>query len=154
MIRNDKEYQEARKRLEADQAIIETQKKLLAQEGLTDEQIQRGIDPLLSFHQQLAEEVEWYEHIKKGDIGTILSFTDLGKCLIALRIASGMTQKELAERLGVKESQISRDERNEYFGITIQRAQKIIDAIHGSKVVITIGYDSSSSSNEPDLIAV
>ncbi len=147
MIRNDKEYQEARKRLEADQAIIEAQKKQLAQEGLNDEQIQRGIDPLLSFHQQLAEEVEWYEHIKKGDIGTILSFTDLGKCLIALRIASGMTQKELAERLGVKESQISRDERNEYCGITFQRAQKIIDAIHGSKVVITIGY-------EPDFIAV
>lgn len=153
MIRNDKEYQEALKRLQADQAIIDAQTQQLAKEGLTDEQIKRGIDPLLSFHQQLAEEVAWYEQIKKGDIGTILSFTDLGKCLIALRIASGMTQKELAERLEVNESQISRDERNEYFGITLQRAQKIIDAIHGSRVVIRIAYDSSDST-EPDLIAV
>ncbi len=152
MIRNDKEYQEAVKRLKADQKIIEEQKKQLASEGLTDEQIQRGIEPLLSFHQQLVEEVEWYERIKRGDIGTILSITDLGKCLIALRIASGMTQKELAERLGVKESQISRDERNEYFGITLQRAQKIVDAIHGSRIVIKVEYDSSNS--EPDLIAV
>jgi ribosome-binding protein aMBF1 (putative translation factor) len=152
MIRNDKEYQEAVKRLKADQKIMDEQKRQLASEGLTDEQIQRGIEPLLSFHQQLVEEVEWYERIKRGDIGTILSITDLGKCLIALRIASGMSQKELAERLGVKESQVSRDERNEYFGITLQRAQKIVDAIQGSRVVIKIEYDGSNS--ESDLIAV
>jgi DNA-binding XRE family transcriptional regulator len=153
MIRNDKEYQEAVKRLKADQSIIENQRKQLAAEGLTDEQIQRGIEPLISFHQQLVEEVEWYERIKRGDIGTILSITDLGKCLIALRIASSMTQKELAERLGVKESQISRDERNEYFGITLQRAQKIIDAIRGTRITIKIEYDSSGMS-ERDLVAV
>lgn len=153
MIRNDKEYQEAVKRLKADQSIIENQRKQLAAEGLTDEQIQRGIEPLISFHQQLVEEVEWYERIKRGDIGTILSITDLGKCLIALRIASSMTQKELAERLGVKESQISRDERNEYFGITLQRAQKIIDAIRGTRITIKIEYDSSGMSDR-DLVAV
>jgi transcriptional regulator with XRE-family HTH domain len=36
----------------------------------------------------------------------------------------------LAKRLNVHESQVSRDERNEYFGITLERAIKILDALN------------------------
>jgi transcriptional regulator with XRE-family HTH domain len=39
------------------------------------------------------------------------------------------SQRELAKRLGVPESQVSRDERNEYFGITLERAVRILDAL-------------------------
>jgi len=35
-----------------------------------------------------------------------------------------MTERDLARRLGVHETQVSRDERNEYFGITLERAAK------------------------------
>jgi transcriptional regulator with XRE-family HTH domain len=49
--------------------------------------------------------------------------------LIAVRIAQGVTQRELAKRLGVHESQVSRDERNEYFGITLERAARVLDAL-------------------------
>jgi transcriptional regulator with XRE-family HTH domain len=35
----------------------------------------------------------------------------------------------LAKRLDVHESQISRDERNEYFGISLERAAKVLDAL-------------------------
>ena len=49
--------------------------------------------------------------------------------LVALRIALRLTQRELAERLGVHESQVSRDERNEYHGITVERASRILDAL-------------------------
>jgi transcriptional regulator with XRE-family HTH domain len=48
---------------------------------------------------------------------------------IATRIAGHLTQKELAERLGVSEAQVSRDERNEYHGISVQRAEKILRAM-------------------------
>src|SRR2546421_13058436 len=37
----------------------------------------------------------------------------IGQLLIAARIANGMSQRELADRLGVSETQVSRDERNE-----------------------------------------
>lgn len=46
-----------------------------------------------------------------------------------MRIARGLTQRELAERLGVNESMVSRDERNEYHGITVDRAMRILDAM-------------------------
>jgi transcriptional regulator with XRE-family HTH domain len=49
--------------------------------------------------------------------------------LIALRIALGLTQRQLAERLGVHESQVSRDERNEYHGVTVERASRLLDAL-------------------------
>jgi transcriptional regulator with XRE-family HTH domain len=51
-----------------------------------------------------------------------------------------MSQKELADRLGVKESQVSRDERNECHGITLERAQRVIDAL-GVRIVMTTESD-------------
>lgn len=36
----------------------------------------------------------------------------------------------MAEKLGVSEAQVSRDERNEYHGITVYRAQKVLDAMN------------------------
>jgi transcriptional regulator with XRE-family HTH domain len=47
-----------------------------------------------------------------------------------------MTQKELAERLGVSESAISRDECNDYHGISVERAQRILDALEGQTTLM------------------
>jgi len=41
-----------------------------------------------------------------------------------------MSQKELADRLGTSESQVSRDEHNEYHNITVARSQKILNALN------------------------
>ncbi|MDP9378989.1 MAG: helix-turn-helix domain-containing protein [Chloroflexota bacterium] len=40
-----------------------------------------------------------------------------------------MSQRELAERPGVSEAQVSCDERSEYHGITVDRAQRVLDAM-------------------------
>ena len=82
-----------------------------------------------SFHLQLKEEVESYERLKRGEFDELENFRGFGTLLISLRIAKGISQRELAKRLNVHESQISRDERNEYFGITLERAMKILDAL-------------------------
>ena len=50
------------------------------------------------------------------------NFSGIGRLLIALWIAKGLTQRELAERLEVSETQVSRDERNEYHGVTRAKA--------------------------------
>lgn len=85
---------------------------------------------MVSFHLQLKEEVESYERLKRGEFDELVNLRGLGHLLISLRIAQGVSQRDLAERLGVHESQISRDERNEYFGVKLERAVKILDALH------------------------
>jgi transcriptional regulator with XRE-family HTH domain len=40
----------------------------------------------------------------------------------------------LAGRLGISEAVVSRDERNEYHGITVDRAQRVLDALNASVV--------------------
>lgn len=129
MIRSDQEYQVALARMEEDRQVAAQQRKALEAAGLAPEEVERAMQPLLSFHTQLAEEVSWYERIKRRDFGVLPRLTAIGRLLIALRIAGGLTQRELAQRLGVDESQVSRDERNEYYGITVERAQRILDAL-------------------------
>jgi plasmid maintenance system antidote protein VapI len=132
MIRNEKEYQEAVSRLRDEERRLEEQRQQLAGMDLTEEQIKRALDPLRSFYLQLQEEVDTYEQLKRGYINSIMSLSNLGRSLVALRIARNISQSELARRLDVSESQISRDERNEYHGITVDRAQRVIEALNAS----------------------
>jgi len=131
MIRNETEYQVAVGKLTEHEDRIEQQKANLTKEGLTPSQVKRGIAPLVSFTEQLQEEIAYYEHIKQGNVPDVQGFTTIGHALIALRIAQDVTQRELAKRLGVDASQISRDEKNEYHGITIERAERVLQALGG-----------------------
>lgn len=130
MIRNEAEYQEASARLSDERQRLADHRARLKEAGLSDEEIKRVIDPMESFHLQLKEEVESYERLKRGEFEDIENFRGFGHLLISLRIAQGVSQRELAKRLNVHESQVSRDERNEYFGITLERAVKILDALN------------------------
>ena len=129
MIRNEDEYQEAVTRLREERERLAQHQNRLEQTGLAPDEVKRALDPFRSFHLQLEEEVEAYERLKRGDLGECVNLHGLGQTLVALRIALGMTQRELAERLGVHESQVSRDERNEYHGISVDRASRILDAL-------------------------
>lgn len=131
MIKTDGAYNAAVRRLKDDRAHIDTKRELLLAQGLTSEQVDRVLEAEISFHLQLREEVDWYESVRRGDLQAVSSLVDIGRVLIALRIAAGISQRELANMLGVNESLISRDERNEYYGITVQRAQDIIDTLRG-----------------------
>jgi Mg2+ and Co2+ transporter CorA len=129
MIRNEAEYQEASGRLSDERNRLADHRARLREAGLSDEEIKRVTDPMESFHLQLKEEVESYERLKRGEFEELDNLHGLGQLLISLRIAV-ISQRELARRLNVHESQVSRDERNEYFGITLERAVKILDALN------------------------
>ena len=130
MIRNESEYKEAAGRLAEEQKRLAEHRARLKEAGLSDEEIKRVIDPMESFHLQLKEEVENYERLKRQEFEELDNLRGLGHLLISVRIAQGMSQRELARRLGVHESQVSRDERNEYFGITLERAVKVLEALN------------------------
>jgi ribosome-binding protein aMBF1 (putative translation factor) len=130
MIRSESEYQEAVKRLSEEQKRLVEHRARLKETGLTDEEIKRVIDPMESFYLQFKEEVDSYERLKRGEFEELDNLRGLGHLLIALRIAQGVSQRELAKRLEVHESQVSRDERNEYFGVTLERAGRILEALN------------------------
>jgi len=129
VIRTETEYKEAKARLAKERERLDLHRARLKETGLRKEEIKRVLDPMESFHLQLKEEVENYARLKRGIFPELDNFLGFGSLLIALRIAKKITQRELAKRLGVHETQVSRDERNEYFGITLERAVKILNAL-------------------------
>ncbi len=129
MIRNESEYQEAVKRIAEEKARLDQYAANWKSKGYGPDEMAALREPLESFHLQLVEEVESYERLKRGQFSEFENLHGLGQVLIGLRIARGMTQRQLAERLGVNETMVSRDERNEYHGITVDRAKRVIDAL-------------------------
>lgn len=129
MIRNESEYKEAIKRIEEEKGLIKIQKQKLKEKGLKEDALSLAMEPIMTFHQQLLEEVESYEKLKRGQIGEFYNLDGLGRTLIALRIAKGITQKELSQRLKVHETQVSRDERNEYRGASIEKVNEVLNAL-------------------------
>lgn len=149
MIRNEREYQAMLERLEQDKLFIKTQEADLQSLGLSEEQVKRAMEPALSFHEQLKEEVAYYEKIRRGDFQAITRLPHIGRMLIALRIHRGMTQKELAGRLQVSEAQVSRDERNEYHGISLEKAQRVVEAL-GFSLISEVVDDQSVAKMPPE----
>ena len=137
MIRNETEYQYAVKQLKEQAERMRRQEAELNQTDLSQEEIKRAMDPVRCFHQQLTEEVESYQRFKRGEFGELRNLGGIGQLLVAVRISQGISQRELAERLQVHESQVSRDERNEYHGVTVERAQRVLDAL-GVEVRTTV----------------
>ena len=146
MIRTEREYQEALRRLAQDEQFLAAQTEALRDQGLRPAEVERATDPTRSFGEQLKEEIEWYEGVRRGEVEPITNLSGLGPLLIALRIASGWSQRELAASLGVSEAQVSRDERNEYHGITLERAQRVIEALRARVKTEVVERDLEAAS--------
>jgi len=93
MIRNETEYREAVKRLVEEEKRMGNQKDKLSEMDLGREEIKRAMDPMRSFHEQLKEEIEYYERLRRGEFGVLENLNGIGQLLIALRIADGVSQR-------------------------------------------------------------
>ena len=81
--------------------------------------------------ENLREQLAAYEALRDGGIAVIEvgSLTELPDALIRARTAVGLTQRALAERLGLKEQQIQRYEATRYAGASLERLQAIADGL-------------------------
>lgn len=129
MIRTEKEYKTAVKKIKEEKTRLQNEITRLQGEGFGVEEIKNLTDPIKCFHEQLVDEVDFYERLIRGEFGQLEDLSKLGPMLIAFRVFRRMSQKDLAERLGVSEACISRDERNEYHGVTISKAERIMRAL-------------------------
>ncbi|MBN1959408.1 MAG: helix-turn-helix domain-containing protein [Deltaproteobacteria bacterium] len=131
MIRSDSDLNESQERLADLKRQIQKIRKELAARGLDEKAISIATAPQESMADDIAWEVNLYNALKLGDIAAIPDYTpaERGKALIGLRIIKGWTQRQLAEALGVSEAVVSRDERNEYHGISMEKYGKILKAL-------------------------
>jgi Zn-dependent peptidase ImmA (M78 family)/transcriptional regulator with XRE-family HTH domain len=125
MIKNDRQYATAKSHVsrlrDLRQNIAEDRQRAQSEMGLFELQTLHGE------LQQLGEELAEYEALKSGaiDIGRLSNVDELPRLLIKARIAGGYSQKDLADKLGLKEQQIQRYEASDYAGASLGRLQDI-----------------------------
>jgi DNA-binding XRE family transcriptional regulator len=129
MIKTQGEYQRLKAQLTGERERLAQQRQILSEAGLAGRKLEAAMAPLKSFAAQLEAEVTFYERIIEGDFSLLSDLNSIGRLLIALRITRGMSQAELAKRLGLSPSQVSRDERDEYYGATLEKIQKVFDVL-------------------------
>jgi ribosome-binding protein aMBF1 (putative translation factor) len=128
MIRTEAEYKNVQEKLDQEQETLQRQREQLEEMDLSEEEVERALEPMISFRDQLQEEIETCEQMRRGDLSGLHDLRSIGRWLIGARIAKGWSLSQLADRLDVSVQQVSRDEQNEYEGITTRRAQRILDA--------------------------
>ncbi len=80
---------------------------------------------------ELRQQLQDYDQLRSGQRGviTVESFDELPRALIQVRIAAGLSQKELANRLGLKEQQVQRYEATDYQSASLTRLREVVNAL-------------------------
>ena len=132
MITNERQYKitkaaldklrESIKRFDLEKAHAAIGNKTLAKAQL---------DALESESEVLSDQIKEYEILKSGAVEDFRteSLQELPSVLVKARIAKGMSQRQLAERLGLKEQQIQRYEAEKYATASLRRIIEIADAL-------------------------
>lgn len=129
MIKNQKQAAIVRKEIDELRAL------LVERDGISVEQE-------LDFKQQLQYnvwrgriedlriEIEEYDHLTSDDLRVLeINSDNLQKAIVSFRIASGMTQKDIADRLEIQEQQIQRYEQNDYLTASFERIIQILQTL-------------------------
>lgn len=128
MIQNQHQYQVTQnKLLDLERGLVELEK---IKDTLHPRQFLGRKNGLSKTISTLQQEISDYESLKQQQTSIkIASIKELPLALIRARIAMGMTQKELAEKMGVKEQQVQRDEANQYSSAGFRRIAEVADAL-------------------------
>jgi Zn-dependent peptidase ImmA (M78 family)/transcriptional regulator with XRE-family HTH domain len=96
---------------------------------------------------KLNKQIHEYEELRNSSIENLFipSFEGLPLGLIKARIILGLSQKDLAERLQMKEQQIQRYEANEYASASFSRLKEIVNSL-GLKIEERIELNSDNLS--------
>jgi ribosome-binding protein aMBF1 (putative translation factor) len=153
MLRTEREYGETMQRLNGMNDVIRAQETALTALGLAPDDVDLAMAEVRAFRVQL-EEAAVYRRARERQFAPVHSLDKLGELLVALRIGSGLSQHDLATRLGVQDSQVSRDETSAYRNVRLDRAQTILDVLLGElgmelSVRVTPRSDSAHTARHP-----
>jgi transcriptional regulator with XRE-family HTH domain len=150
MIKNERQYKITKAQIQRfEQALRDAAKEQPALKGVDPIFEAAHREALQSQLESLQAEVAEYETLQAGDqkVFEVDSLDILPTALIKARIAAGLTQKMLADRLGLKEQQIQRYEATEYSAANLSRLAAIIKAlgVHFREGVVLPGSVSLDS---------
>jgi len=131
LITNERQYRITKAEARKFQVAIEAQEGSAPGKGI-DSRVHEAMGAALrSEADLLSEEIKRYEDLRAGRINrrSLDGMRELPDALIEARIAAGLTQKEIAERLGLREQQVQRWEAGRYAGVGVERLQEIADAL-------------------------
>jgi len=137
MISNERQYKITKRQLsKLSQAIAEFNLLTTAQRVGSEILATAELDALKSEAENLYNQLLEYEHLKSGtDIKLrALSLAELPRILIEARIIQHLSQRELADLVGLKEQQIQRYESEEYSSASLRRLLEIAEAL---KITVT-----------------
>ena len=132
MITNERQLQFSKAQAERfRESLAALEKRVGGESALDPVMRQTQIDAIKGQLETLRAEIRDYEELRSGKTSTIelTSLSELPDGLIRARIAAGLTQKDLAERLGMREQQIQRYEASRYAGAAFSRIVDVADAI-------------------------
>jgi HTH-type transcriptional regulator / antitoxin HipB len=128
MIQNEHQYKVTQTKLrELEQSLIDLD---INSSNLSERLLQaekKGVQVLID---RLCAEIVEYDNLKQQRTPIqIHSLDELAIGLIKARISAGMTQKELAAKIGVQEQQIQRYEENQYASASLARLTEVARAL-------------------------
>lgn len=137
MIKSKKEYDAVVGFIKRYDDVIKNEKDRLKNLNIPDNQIDVVMQPYFCKHESMKESVREYEQFRDGKFPDITNLSSIGRLLVAIRIYKNISQRELAEKLGISPTTVSRNEFNEYHEITVIRIQEVMEAL-GATLVSTI----------------
>ena len=128
MIKNEKQYRISKKLLSEINENIANLKKDTTQHPL---KIKMMLASALNMQKEIEQDILLYETLKTDKIQVLSErlFVDLPSILIEYKIKSGLTQKEFAAQLGIKEQQLQRYEADNFRSVTFKNLIRFLDAI-------------------------
>jgi len=134
MIKNERQYKitkSATERFENALRLLEDRHQAVSQFEPKDILDQAEEDGLRSQLEDLKEQLGEYEALRSGNVTVFpsVSFGELPTTLIKARIARGLTQKQLASELGLKEQQVQNYEATDYASASFDRLRRVISVL-------------------------
>ena len=131
MIRNERQFRITRAQAQKFENAINDLVSASDNPGIHPILMKAQIDALKSQLGDLKAELEEYEALRTGQrhVLELDSFEDLPRALVQARIAAGLSQLDLAAKLGIKEQQVQRYEASDYQSASLARVGEVVKAL-------------------------